>query len=58
MKVAVVPQLDVAYLLDGCVLEPWELLKRQEILLAFEKQPEAVLGNIRDLRLQSAFATP
>ena len=51
------PQLDVAYLLDGCVLEPWELLKRQEILLAFEKQPEAVLGNIRDLRLQSAFAT-
>lgn len=52
-----VQQLDVADLPDGGILKPGELLEGQEILPAFEKDPKAMLGNIRDLRLQSASAT-
>lgn len=53
----VVPQLDLTYLLNGRVFEPGKLLKRQKIFLASEKHPEAMLGNVRNLRLYSASAT-
>jgi hypothetical protein len=52
-----VQQLDITYLLDGCIPEPRELLKGQKVLLVLEEQPEAMLGNVRDLRLQNASAT-
>ena len=53
----IVPQLYFTYLLDGCVFEPWKMLERQKIFLALEKYPKTVLRNIRNLRLQSVFAT-
>lgn len=57
VEMAGVQQPDIAYLLDGCIPEPRELLKRQKVLLVLEEQPEAMLGNVRDLRLQNASAT-
>ena len=52
-----VQQLDVTDLPDGCVLEPGEVLKRQEIFLAIEEHPESMLGDVRNFRLQNAAAT-
>src|SRR5579859_669909 len=37
-------------------LEPGEVLERQEQLTAVEQQPEAVLGNVRDLNFRSGCA--
>ena len=54
VKMLAVQQLDVADLPDGGIFEPGELLEGQEILPAFEKDPKAMLGNVRDIRLQSA----
>jgi len=47
----IVPQPDVTDLFDGGVFEPGKLIERQEILLLFEKYPEAVLGDVGNLRL-------
>jgi len=57
IEMLIVPQLDFTYLLDGCVFEPWKMLKRQKIFLALEEHPKTVFRNVRNLRLQSVFAT-
>jgi hypothetical protein len=38
---------------DGGVFETRELLEGQEMLLAFDQNPEAVLGNVADLNCRS-----
>jgi len=57
IEMLVVQQLNVADLPYGCVPEPWKLLKGQEVFLARKKEPKTVLGNARDFRPQSVFAT-
>ena len=42
--------LDVGDLLDRCGPEPGELLERKQQLLVSHKEPEAVSGDVRDLR--------
>ena len=49
-------QLDVEDGYEGGVLEPGEVLEREEQLAILKQDPEAVLGDVADLNGRSACA--
>lgn len=45
--------MDIQNCFYGCSLEPRKILERQEVFVVVDQQPEAVLGDVSNVKLRS-----